>query len=153
MIEIIQYNDKYKESTKEFILKILIGEFGLGNIERPDLDNISNIYQKDKSNFWIAVDNYQVIGSIAVKNYGNNRAYLKRMYVDGKHRATGLAKKLLDTALAYAKEAGFREIFLGTVEDMVAANKFYSKSGFKKINKLPDDLPDFGDTIFYKLTL
>lgn len=153
MIEIIQYSDDYKLQTKEFILKILIGEFGLGNMERPDLDNISDVYQKDKSNFWIAVDGDSVVGSIAIKNYGKNRAYLKRMYVDGKHRGTGLAKELLDTALAYAKEAGFKEIFLGTVEDMVAANKFYSKSGFKKIDKLPDDLPDFGDTIFYKITL
>lgn len=153
MIKIIQYNNKYKSSTKKFILKILNEEFGLGSIKRPDLDNISNFYQKNKSNFWIAIEDNKIIGSVAIKNYGKGRAYLKRMYVSTEHRGTGLAKKLLDTALAYAKETGFKEIFLGTVEDMIAANKFYSKNGFKKIRKLPDDLSDFGDTIFYKVTL
>ncbi len=153
MIKIIQYDNKYKSSTKKFILNILNEEFGLGSIKRSDLDNIGSFYQKNKSNFWIAIEDNKIIGSVAIKNYGKGRAYLKRMYVDSKHRGAGLAKELLDIALAYAKERGYKEIYLGTVKDMVAANKFYSKSGFKKIRKLPDDLPGFGDTIFYRATL
>jgi ribosomal protein S18 acetylase RimI-like enzyme len=75
------------------------------------------------------------------------------MYVDDKYRGKGLAKKLLDTALTYAKTAGLKEIFLGTVEEMIAANKFYQKNGFKKIKKLPEDFPSFDDTIYYKLDI
>lgn len=152
-VKIIEYNDEYKSSTKEFILGILDGEFGLGSTKRPDLDDIRGFYQKNKGNFWIALEGGEVVGSVAIKDYGKGRAYLKRMYVSREQRGTGLAKKLLDTALEHARGAGFREVFLGTGPEMVAANRFYSKSGFKRISKLPEGLPGFGDTVFYKAEL
>lgn len=153
MVEIIQYGDEYKASTKGFILGILTGEFGLGDIKRPDLDDISDFYQRGKDEFWIAVEEGAVVGTVAIKDYGAGRGYLKRMYVDKGYRGEGLAKKLLDTALEYARKAGFGEIFVGTVPEMAAANKFYSKSGFERISKLPGDLPGFGDTVFYRIKL
>ncbi|MBI2971649.1 MAG: GNAT family N-acetyltransferase [Candidatus Aenigmarchaeota archaeon] len=153
MAKIIEYNDLYKAQTKKFILRILIEEFGLDTFERPDLDAIRSVYQEGGSNFWIAVENNKVIGSVAIINYGNKRGYLKRMYVDKEYRGSGLAKRLLGTAVKYARASGIKVIFLGTIEGMGAANKFYKKNGFERIEKLPDDLPGFGDTIFYKLTL
>ncbi|MCX6769133.1 MAG: GNAT family N-acetyltransferase, partial [Candidatus Micrarchaeota archaeon] len=81
------------------------------------------------------------------------RAYLKRMYVDKKFRGTGLAKELLETALAFARKNNYSEVYLGTVPEMAAANMFYQKHGFKKIKALPSDFPEFGDTLFYALAL
>jgi ribosomal protein S18 acetylase RimI-like enzyme len=150
MIRIVDYSDKYRENTLNFILGILNKEFGLGEVERPDLYNIPGTYQEDKGNFWVAVENKDVIGTIALKNYGKSRGYIKRMYVDKSYRGTGLSEKLLHKLIKYARNLGYKELYLGTIESMVAANKFYQKHGFKEIDKLPRDLPDFGDTIFYK---
>lgn len=153
MVEIREYADSFNVQTKTFILGILNEEFGLDNIERPDIDDIKGVYQKNGSNFWIAIENCKVVGSVALINYGNKRGYLKRMYVDKEYRGSGLAKRLLDNVLIYARTSSLKQIFLGTIEGMVAANRFYKKNGFERIEKLPADLPDFGDTIFYKLEL
>jgi ribosomal protein S18 acetylase RimI-like enzyme len=152
-MEIIPYSDKYKEEVVIFILSILEGEYNLYDIPRPDLYKIPEAYQKDKSNFWIALENDKIIGTIALCNYGNNRGYLKRMYVDRNFRGKGVSDKLLSTLIKFGKDNGYKEIFLGTIESMIAANKFYIKNGFQRIKTLPKDIPELGDSIFYKLIL
>ena len=132
---------------------ILEGEFHSFGYKRPDLFNISETFQKDKGNFWIAIEKEKVVGSIGLRDYGNNRGLLKRFYVDKNFRGTGLAQKLLATLVNFAKENNYKEIFLGTSEKMVAANKFYLKMGFERINSLPTDIQYVGDTIFYKIDL
>ena len=153
VVRITQFKKEHSEATVKFILGILEGEFGITGVERPDLYRIPEVYQKGKSNFWLAIENGEVVGTAALADYGEGRGYLKRMYVGKEFRGTGLAKNLLDTALAFARKNGFQEIFLGTVPEMAVANKFYQKNGFKRINELPTALPECGDAIFYCLTL
>lgn len=153
MIKILTYNDDFKAQTIKFVLGILENEFGRKNIKRPDLYKIKNTYQIDNGNFWIAMDNDKIVGTIALLDCGKQRGYIKRMYVDKVHRGTGFAKKLLDVLLNFARIKKFKVIYLATIEDMLAAQKFYMKHDFAKINSLPKDFPKFGDTIFYKLEL
>jgi GNAT superfamily N-acetyltransferase len=153
MVGIIRYREEYASAIKEFVLSVLGGEFGWWDTNRPDLDDIGGFYQGKNSEFWIALENGRVVGTIAIKDYGKGRAYLKRMYVAKELRGTGLAKRMLDTALNYARGKGFGEVFLATVDKMAAAKKFYSKNGFERISELPGDMPDFGDDVFYRLAL
>ncbi|MBI5390210.1 GNAT family N-acetyltransferase [Candidatus Woesearchaeota archaeon] len=153
MVDVIEYRDAFKHQTKVFILSILTEEFGLGDLERPDLDDIQNIYQTGGNNFWIAVDGSHVVGSVALLNYGMERGYLKRMYVEKGLRGSGLARELLETLLNYARTHHFKDVYLGTIDEMIAANKFYQKHGFEQIKNLPPDMPDFGDTVFYRRRL
>jgi len=152
-MKIFPYSDKYKDQTINLILGILEGEFHSFGIERPDLFKISETYQKDKGNFWIAVEKENVVGTIGLRNCDNNHGLLKRLYVDKNFRGTGLASKLFTTLVKFGKENNYKEIFLGTSEKMVAANKFYLKTGFKRIDSLPADIPNHGDTVFYKINL
>jgi len=152
-MKIIPYSEKYKKPTVKLILGILENEFHAFGKDRPDLLKISEIYQVNKGNFWIAVEKEKVVGTIGLRAYGNNRGYLKRMYVDKSFRGTGLASELLYTLVKFAKKNNYKEIFLTTFETMIAANKFYSKMGFKRIDSLPEDMPSFGDTVFYKIGL
>lgn len=154
MISIVTYTHEYKESALKLIRTILDDEFCYGNIKRPDLYDISNFYQGELSNFWVAIDeNKNVVGTIAFRNYGNGIGHLKRMYVAKDFRGTGLATKLLETLLEFAKQNNFREIYLATNEKMVAANKFYQKAGFQQIEALPENIPPMDDNIFYKMVL
>lgn len=153
-MEIVPYHEGLKEQTRKLVLGILREEFGWGKAKRPDLENISGVYQKDpKSQFWVALHENNVVGTIALLHYGRNRGYLKRMYVDKLHRSSGLANRLLETLLAHAKASQLKKIFLGTSPEMVASMKFYEKNGFKKIHRLPKDFPDYGDSVFYRLDL
>lgn len=153
MIKIIEYDDAYKQRTIDFILSILEDEFWFRGIERPDLLRIKDEYQQHDGNFLLAVDHGTVIGTIALCNYGQQRGYLKRMYVSKAYRGRGVAQQLLDQLLTFAKTKNYQEIYLATVSEMVAANKLYEKHGFERIEKLPNDFPVFNDTVFYKKRL
>ncbi len=139
-MKIQQYTEIFQTQVKLFILTILEGEFGHINVSRPDLDNISEFYQVDNGNFWLAIQNNQIIGTIGLKNY-NGKAYMKRMAVHESYRGRGIAQELLNTFTNYAKEMGFKEIYLSTSKNLVAANKFYAKEGFEKIEILPKEIP------------
>ena len=155
MLEILPYSDQFGPGVRDLIFNILETEFNSHetDYDRSDLYKISDIYQGSKSNFWVALDRGDVVGTAALQDYGGARGYLKRFYVKKENRGTGLAQKILKTALDYARANSFKEIFLGTVPAMIAANKFYQKEGFERIGKLPADMPDFGDTIFYRMIL
>lgn len=153
MARIVEFSPQFSSRVKSFVLGILEGEFGLKGTRRPDLDDIAGTYQKNKGNFWVALEGARVVGTIALLDCGERRGYLKRTYISSEYRGQGLAGELLDTFIRFAGKQGFSEIYCGTVEEMAAANKFYPKHGFKKINALPDDLPGFGDSVFYRLDL
>jgi hypothetical protein len=59
-MKILPYSDKYKDQTIKLVLGILEGEFYSFGYKRPDLFNISETYQKDKGNFWIAIEKGKV---------------------------------------------------------------------------------------------
>lgn len=138
---ITEFEEKYGEAVKGFLLSILEGEFGHYHVQRPDLENISEYYQKDKGNFWVVYKDATVIGTAGLTDYGEGIGYVQRMSVDKQYRGTGLAQKLLATVIEFAKANNFISIYLATSPNLIAANKFYPKEGFRKIDKLPKQIP------------
>ena len=153
MVRIDEYTGDIKKEVVEFILGILVGEFNHTGIARPDLQSIPETYQTNNGNFWVATESGKVIGTIALRNYGNGIGYITRMAVAQKHRGTGLAQELLHTLIDFARIHDYQTLYLATSENMKAANKFYPKQGFTRIPSLPKDLPITTDTFFYKLEL
>ncbi|MEG2326618.1 MAG: GNAT family N-acetyltransferase [Enterococcus sp.] len=63
-----------------------------------------------------------------------------------------IGKKLLETLIAYCQNHNYNQIYLGTVEVLKAAQKFYKKNGFKQIEKeeMPKDYHLMAvDTVFF----
>ena len=151
------YSAVYQEEVIDLILSIQQTEFGLPiTLEaQPDLENIPAFYQKDNGNFWIAVVENKVIGSIALKDIGNYRSALRKMFVHKDYRGKeyGIGHTLLNNVLEWARQKKFREILLGTTERFIAAQRFYEKNGFMVIQKqlLPKEFPVMEvDVKFYK---
>lgn len=153
-MEITTYSDRYKDSTIKLITDIQELEFGRHSKSgRPELHKIAQTYQRGRGNFWIAVDNNKVVGTIALSDYGAGKGYLERFYVAKELRRQGLGSKLFSTLLEFAKSNEYKEIFLSTEENRVVARSFYVKNGFKQIESLPSDFPRAEYEIFYKLEL
>lgn len=155
-MKIIIYSDKYKDKTIELIFDILENEFSHHSKSgRPDLQNIPEEYQKNNGNFWIAIENENVVGTIALRNCDAKVGFLERMYVKKELRRAGLGKKLLSALIDFAKDKNYKEIFLSTWDEAISANNFYIKNGFKRIEALPDNIANrsSSDTVFYKLEL
>mgnify|MGYP003400249790 FL=1 len=160
MMTIEIYTEKYKADIAALILNIQNNEFNVPVTlaDQPDLLDIENFYFKKKGNFWVAVEDEKLIGTIALIDFDKGQAALRKMFVHkdyrGKEKAVG--QLLLDTLLAWCKQKNIFEIYLGTVEQLHAAKKFYVKNGFVKIEKttLPEKFPLMQvDTEFFKLTL
>jgi ribosomal protein S18 acetylase RimI-like enzyme len=78
------------------------------------------------------------------------------MFVNEAFRGQGIAKRLLDIVIKWAFDHEIEDIYLGTMTQFIAAQKFYEKHGFMKI--LKSDLPrNFSinpvDAAFYKRNL
>lgn len=68
----------------------------------------------------------------------------------------GVAQRLLDTLLAWARDHDVRAILLGTTSKYLAAHRFYEKNGFEEVAKetLPEAFPIMAvDSKFYRRQL
>lgn len=159
MNEIIikKYTENYKEDVITLILDIQQKEFNvpITREDQPDLSDVANFYQSGNGNFWLALCDNQVVGTISLVDIGNGQGALKKMFVKSAFRGSNYntAKLLLEQLFNWAKEHDFHEIYLGTTEKFLAAHRFYEKNNFKQIAKenLPKSFPLVKiDTRFYK---
>lgn len=160
MITIKPFESAFTEPLIAFILDIQQNEFNLPikREHQSDLERIPEEFQQGNSNFWIAVDGDLLIGSIALTDLGQHKGALRKMFVHKDYRgpAHGLAKKLLDTLITWAKEKQFADLYLGTADRLQAAHRFYEKNGFESVgrNEVPDGKYIMAvDTKFYHLGL
>jgi GNAT superfamily N-acetyltransferase len=156
-VRIEVYSEAHKQEVINLILEIQRIEFEVPiTLEnQPDLNTIPDFYQKGNGNFWIALNNNRVIGTIALIDIGDFQVALRKMFVHKDFRGgeykTG--QLLLDTALEWMRKKSCTHVFLGTLERFVAAQKFYRKNGFEEILKsdLPESFPRMTlDNTFFK---
>ena len=159
-IKIVAYSSIYQEAILNLIVNIQQTEFGIAitAADQPDLCNIQDFYQKGKGNFWVALLNQEVVGTISLLDIGNGQSALRKMFVDRPYRGKNyqVAAALLGTLLNWARSQKVREIYLGTTPKFLAAHRFYEKNGFKEIaeDELPHNFPVMRvDTRFYKFCM
>jgi len=154
MIKIIPYNQQYKDQVINLILDVYEKEFDFIGYDRPDIYSIPVTYQKSgNGNFWVALDGEEVVGTVGILGKTDELAYLKRMIVKKEFRQQGLGQKLLQTAIDFAREYGFKTIYAGTVEENINAIKFYKQHGFVESNDVPEDITAANDSVCLKLDL
>lgn len=88
-----------------------------------------------KERGWIArradgTETGQRLGSIFIVNDGGGTARLRLFLLEPKARGTGLAQRMLETALTYARTAGYQRMVLWTHESLTAAGRIYARNGF-----------------------
>lgn len=125
---------------------------------QPDLLDIEGNYQVAGGGFWGATDNGTLLGTIALINIGHSAGVVRKMFVhkDFRGKQYGIAAMLMQTLLQHCKETGITDIYLGTVDVMRAAHRFYEKNGFERLEKahLPAYFPFMpADNMFYHLHL
>ena len=156
MIEIVPFSPGHQAGVIELILSIQRVEFGVPITveDQPDLLNIPGFYQQGSGNFWVALADEEVVGTIALRDIGNRQGALRKMFVKPAYRGKekGVARQLLEELISSATSAGVRDLFLGTIDKFVAAHRFYERNGFVRIAaaNLPEAFPLMGvDTRFY----
>jgi len=127
------------------------------SINSPTNKSIIESSAAPNQKFWVAVSGDMVGGSVGVYIINDDIGVLKRFFVAKEYRGkTGISQQLFDIAADYLKSIGIKEMYLGTMQQFVAAQHFYTKNGFREIGKheLPQGFPVVPvDKVFYHKNL
>lgn len=97
-------------------------------------DNIGEIFVAQKDDKIIAMVNVLYTVSTAL---GAKAAMLEDMVVDPVFRGKETGSRLMEYALAQAKEKGCKRVTLLTDADNLKGQEFYKKQGFKSSSMIP----------------
>lgn len=124
----------------EYLIRTCLIEFGANKPgcawSDPDLGRFYQVYQSEKSRYWVVEQNNKIVSGCGIGPLEGTSdvCELQKMYSFKEVRGSGIATELLDLCMEFAKKH-YRLCYLETFENMVAANKFYIKHGFKKLEK------------------
>lgn len=111
-------------------------------------------YAPKSERCWIAEVNGVPAGSVCLVRADEKTAKLRLMFLEPWARGRGVAQKLVDECIAFARKCGYRKIILWTQSELIAARKLYAKAGFKLVGTKPH--ADFGKKLIgetWELTL
>src|SRR5580765_3351 len=82
VIDVVPFSQDHFAGVVDVILPIQQSEFGIPiTLEaQPDLLDIPSFYQKGKGNFWVALCDAEIIGTISLLDIGNDQGALRKMY-------------------------------------------------------------------------
>lgn len=103
----------------------------------PTTDALFELFQTQGAVYFIATIDEQVVGGAGIyptENLPHGTCELVKLYLHAAARGTGLGKKLLLTAMNWAKEFGYTEVYLESMPELSKAVSIYEKVGFKRIN-------------------
>lgn len=153
MYSIIPFIEEHQSSIENLMNEIQ-EEFELP-FRNPNSVSVSQ-YVESGNSFWVALYENRVVGTIGLSGFDSNTGVIRNLFVAKQHRGkeAGVAKELLNCLLDKANALDYKHIYLGTMDQFKAAQRFYSKHKFVQISKaeLPETM-SFNpvDTLFYVL--
>ena len=115
------------------------------------VDSLPAPYVPPRGGLWVAWQEDQALGCVALQELGTGVAEIKRMYVRPHARLRGIGLRLARFAVAHAQELGYAKVRLGTLTTARAAQALYASLGFRRIDSYRTE--DFGTILFYELKL
>ncbi len=147
-IQIEPYEARYQQEVIDLIVGIQQVEFGIpiSIDDQPDLLTIETFYQSKRGNFWCAVNEAgAVVGTISLIDSGDDFGTIRKMFVhaDCRGPALSVAANLLNTLHTHARAVLLKTLYLGTLDFLTAAQRFYSKNGYSPVavSDLPQAFP------------
>lgn len=91
-------------------------------------------------NVLVVYENSEAVGCGAFKEFDENTAEIKRMFVHRNHRNKGIAKLVLNELELWTNDLGFTSFVLETSPKLTSAIDLYEKTGYQLI-------PNYGQYI------
>ncbi|GAF13290.1 histone acetyltransferase HPA2 [Bacillus sp. JCM 19045] len=102
----------------------------------PYLGDFYRVYQAEHACYWVAEEDGLIVAGCGIGPIKEHPdvCELQKMYALQGARGSGIAKNLLDIALTFA-QTHYHSCYLETLDNMHAANRFYLKNGFKRLDQ------------------
>ena len=134
--------EKRDNLAVEAVIRTCLIEFGADHEGTawgdPYLNRFSEVYSSEGNWYWVVEDEAgRIVGGVGIGTLNGAEdqkiCELQKMYCLPEVRGTGVAQMLMDAALDYAKHF-YQAVYLETMENMIAAKRFYTKYGFSGID-------------------
>ena len=106
----------------------LDGTFEGGVAER--LGKFAQEYDPRKDYFALADLDGRIVGSVVINGLSDEVAQLRWFLVHPDARGRGLGRELINRALAFCRERGFKKVTLWTITELAVARHLYQQAGF-----------------------
>ena len=105
----------------------------------PTTDALFELFNNTPgSYYYIATIDNNVVGGAGIfptDNLPEGTCELVKLYLHKDARGTGLGKQLLNTAMQWAKENGYTQVYLESMPELSKAVTIYENVGFKRIDQ------------------
>jgi putative acetyltransferase len=118
--------------VKELILNILAKEypFDRSAYSDTDLDRIAETYGGKREAFFVIEEDGSIAGTVGVKEDARDEALIRRLFVDADHRHKGYGGELLEKAIAFCADNGYKAAYFRCTDRMGDAMRLCMKKGF-----------------------
>lgn len=104
----------------------------------PTTDALFELFNTPGSYYFIALIDNKLVGGAGIfptENLPEGTCELVKLYLHKDARGTGLGKKLLNTAMQWAKENGYTQVYLESMPELSKAVTIYENVGFRRIDQ------------------
>lgn len=114
-------------------------------------DALYELFQKQGSIYFVAEENSQLLGGAGIypsPGLPPDTGELVKMYLSPAARGKGIGKMLIEKALQFAGDTGYRKVYIETMPELRKAMSVYEKFGFKYLDGPMGDTGHFGCEIW-----
>ncbi len=120
------------------IIKDTLAEFGANHPNTvyydASTDTLSEVFQKDRSTYFVAILDGKIIGGGGIyptDGLDPDTCELVKMYLLPEARGRGLGRTLIEKCIEFAKNTGYKKVYLETMPELKQALNVYAKFGFE----------------------
>lgn len=124
------------------IIRVTLEEFGANHkgtvYYEESTDHLYELFQHPLSFYWVAEIDGEIVGGAGLYptvGIPDDTIELVKMYLLPKARGIGLGKTLIENCIAYAKEIGYKNLYLESMPELKRAISVYEKFGFQYLEK------------------
>jgi DNA-binding MarR family transcriptional regulator/GNAT superfamily N-acetyltransferase len=97
----------------------------------------ANHHDPERERAWIAEVSGRSVGCIFCMRRDERTAQLRCLLVEPSARGMGVGQALVDSCVAFARDAGYERIVLWTNDVLLDARRLYERAGFRLITSTP----------------
>lgn len=152
IIRKIEFNDN---TTIASIVRTSLAEFGAnkpGTVYYDDTtDHMYELFQQAGSTYFVAERDENLVGGAGIfpsKGLPGKTCELVKMYLRSEARGLGLGKLLIEKCLAFARDCGYKQVYIETMPELKKAVSIYEKFGFEYLSGPLGNTGHFGCDIW-----
>lgn len=129
-------NEQVATVVRKVLVELGVPKVGTAYADAA-LDMMYETYDRPKARYFVVEDQGTLIGCAGIAqldNYEGNVCELQKMYFLEEARGKGIGTQMMQTCLDTARDFGYDQCYLETMPYMEAAQKLYTRTGFRYID-------------------